>query len=55
MMKRRRFLQLAGTAAAGAAVRASSIASLIRSQEVLVAIGGRSLGDGEAIRVRTGE
>jgi len=55
MMKRRRFLQLAGTAAAGAAVRASSFASLIRSQEVLVAIGGRSLGDGEAIRVRTGE
>jgi FtsP/CotA-like multicopper oxidase with cupredoxin domain len=55
MMRRRRFLQLAGTAAAGAAVRASSFASLIRSQEVLVAIGGRSLGDGEAIRVRTGE
>jgi FtsP/CotA-like multicopper oxidase with cupredoxin domain len=55
MMNRRRFLQLAGTAAAGAAVRASSFASLIRSQEVLVAIGGRSLGDGEAIRVRTGE
>jgi FtsP/CotA-like multicopper oxidase with cupredoxin domain len=55
MMKRRRFLQLAGIAAAGAAVRASSFASLIRGQEVLVAIGGRSLGDGEAIRVRTGE
>jgi FtsP/CotA-like multicopper oxidase with cupredoxin domain len=55
MMKRRRFLQLAGTAAAGAAVRTSAFASLIHSQEIFVAIGGKSLGAGEAIRVRTGE
>jgi FtsP/CotA-like multicopper oxidase with cupredoxin domain len=53
-MKRRRFLQLAGTAAAGAAVRRFSFASLTQSPEVFIRIGGRSLGD-EAIRVRTGE
>jgi FtsP/CotA-like multicopper oxidase with cupredoxin domain len=53
-MKRRRFLQLAGTAAAGAAVRTSSFASLTQTPEVFIRIGGRSLGS-EAIRVRTGE
>ena len=55
MMKRRRFLQLAGTAAAGAAMRTSSFASLIQEQEVFAAIGGKSLGAGETIRVRTGD
>jgi FtsP/CotA-like multicopper oxidase with cupredoxin domain len=55
MMKRRRFLQLAGTAAAGAAVRTSAFASLIHDREVFIAIGGKSLGAGEVIRVRTGE
>jgi FtsP/CotA-like multicopper oxidase with cupredoxin domain len=55
MMKRRRFLQLAGTAAVGASVRTSSFASLIQNQEVLITIGDKSLGAGEAIRVRTGE
>jgi FtsP/CotA-like multicopper oxidase with cupredoxin domain len=54
MMKRRRFLQLAGTVAAGAAVRTSSFASLIQGREVFIAIGGKSLGV-EAIRVRAGE
>jgi FtsP/CotA-like multicopper oxidase with cupredoxin domain len=54
-MKRRRFLQLAGTAAAGAAIRTSALASLTRGQEVFIAIRGKSLGAGEAIRVRTGE
>ncbi|HXP10187.1 MAG TPA: hypothetical protein VN828_16905 [Acidobacteriaceae bacterium] len=53
-MKRRRFLQLAGTAAAGAAVRASSFAALTQDPEIFIRIGGRSLG-AEAIRVRTGE
>jgi FtsP/CotA-like multicopper oxidase with cupredoxin domain len=55
MMKRRRFLQMAGTAAAGAAMRTSSFASLNQEQEVFVTIGGKSLGAAEAIRVRTGE
>jgi FtsP/CotA-like multicopper oxidase with cupredoxin domain len=54
MMKRRHFLQLAGTAAAGAAVRASSFASLIQDREVFITIGGKSLGV-EAICVRAGE
>jgi FtsP/CotA-like multicopper oxidase with cupredoxin domain len=54
-MKRRRFLQLAGTAAAAAAVRTSAFASLIHDQEVFLTIGGKSLGAGETIRVRTGE
>src|ERR1700722_3714845 len=53
-MKRRRFLQLAGTAAAGAAVRASSFAALTQAPEVFIRIGSKSLGS-EAIRVRTGE
>jgi FtsP/CotA-like multicopper oxidase with cupredoxin domain len=53
-MKRRRFLQLAGTAAAGAALRTSSFASLTQTSQVFIRIGGRSLGS-EAIRVRTGE
>ena len=53
-MKRRRFLQLAGTAAAAAAVRTSSFASLTQPPEVFIRIGGRSLG-AQAIRVRTGE
>jgi FtsP/CotA-like multicopper oxidase with cupredoxin domain len=54
-MKRRRFLQLAGTAAAAAAVRAPSFASLIHDQEVFITIGDKSLGAVETIRVRTGE
>jgi FtsP/CotA-like multicopper oxidase with cupredoxin domain len=53
-MKRRRFLQLAGTAAAAAAVHASSFASLTQLPEIFIRIGGRSLG-AEAIRVRTGQ
>lgn len=53
-MKRRRFLQLAGTAAAGAAVRASSFAALTQAPEVIIRIGGKSLG-AEEICVRTGE
>jgi len=53
-MKRRCFLQLAGTAAAGAAVRASSFAALTQAPEVIIRIGGKSLG-AEEIRVRTGE
>jgi FtsP/CotA-like multicopper oxidase with cupredoxin domain len=53
-MKRRRFLQLAGTAVTGAAVRPFSFASLTRPPEVFIRIGGRSLGS-EVIRVRTGE
>jgi FtsP/CotA-like multicopper oxidase with cupredoxin domain len=55
MMKRRRFLQLAGTAAAGAAMRRSSFASLMQDREVFITVGGRSLGAGETIRVQTGE
>ena len=54
-MKRRRFLQWAGTAAAGAAVRASAFASLVQGREVFITVGDKSLGDGAAIRVRTGE
>jgi len=54
MMKRRGFLQLAGTAAACAAVRASSFASVIQDREVFITVGDRSLG-AETIRVRTGE
>jgi FtsP/CotA-like multicopper oxidase with cupredoxin domain len=54
-MKRRRFLQLAGTVAAGAAVGAPSSASLVQDREVLIRIGDKSLGAGEAIRVRGGE
>ena len=54
-MKRRRFLQLAGTTAAAAAVRTSAFAPLIRDQEVVIAIRGKSLSAGEAIRVQTGE
>ena len=53
-MKRRRFLQLSGTFAGGAAVRASSFASLIRDREVFITIGDKSLG-AEAISVRNGE
>jgi FtsP/CotA-like multicopper oxidase with cupredoxin domain len=53
-MKRRRFLQLAGTVAAGA-VRAPSFASLIQDREVFIRIGGKSLGAGETIHVRAGE
>ena len=53
-MKRRCFLQLAGTAAAGAAVRASSFAALTQAPEVIIRIGGKSLG-AEEICVRTGE
>jgi FtsP/CotA-like multicopper oxidase with cupredoxin domain len=53
-MKRRRFLQLAGTVGAGAAVRVSSFASLIQDRQVLITVGGKSLG-AEAIRVRSGE
>jgi FtsP/CotA-like multicopper oxidase with cupredoxin domain len=53
-MKRRRFLQLAGIVGAGAAVRASSFASLIQDRQVLITVGGKSLG-AEAIRVRSGE
>jgi FtsP/CotA-like multicopper oxidase with cupredoxin domain len=51
-MKRRRFLQLAGAAAA---VRTSALASLMHQQEVFIRIGDRSLGIGEAIHVRAGE
>jgi FtsP/CotA-like multicopper oxidase with cupredoxin domain len=54
-MKRRRFLQVAGTVAASAAVHASSFASLIQGREVFIRIGDKSLGAGEAIRVRAGE
>jgi FtsP/CotA-like multicopper oxidase with cupredoxin domain len=54
MMKRRRFLQLAGAVAAGAAAHASSFASLIQDREVFIAVGGKSLG-AEAIHVRNGE
>jgi len=54
-MKRRRFLQLAGTTAAGAIVRTSSFASLIHDREVSITIGGPSLGAAEAIQVRAGE
>jgi FtsP/CotA-like multicopper oxidase with cupredoxin domain len=54
-MKRRRFLQLAGTVAAGAAVRAPSFASLIQDREVFIRIGDKSLGAEETIRVRAGE
>jgi FtsP/CotA-like multicopper oxidase with cupredoxin domain len=54
-MKRRSFLQLAGTVAAGAAVRASSFASLIQEREVFIRIGDKSLGAEETIRVRAGE
>jgi FtsP/CotA-like multicopper oxidase with cupredoxin domain len=53
-MKRRRFLQLGGTAATGAAVRASSFGSLIHDPEILIRIGRKSLG-AQAIPVRTGE
>jgi FtsP/CotA-like multicopper oxidase with cupredoxin domain len=54
MMKRRRFLQLAGTIAAGSTVRTSCFASLVRDGEVVIRVGDKSLG-AEAIRVRTGE
>jgi FtsP/CotA-like multicopper oxidase with cupredoxin domain len=54
-MKRRRFLQLAGMSAAAGAMRTSAFASLIQEQEVFLTIGGKSLGAGEAIRVRAGE
>jgi len=53
-MKRRRFLQLAGTVGAGATVRASSFASVIQNREVFISVGGRSLG-ADAIGVRSGE
>jgi len=48
-MKRRRFLQLAAGAAAGAVIRPAS------GQEVFVKIGDGKLGPGEALRVRSGE
>ncbi len=54
-MKRRRFLQLAGTVAAGAAVRAPSFASMIQDREVFIRIGDKSLGAEETIRVLAGE
>ncbi len=54
-MKRRRFLQLAAGTAAAAAVRATAFASVNRDQEVFLAIRDRSLGAGDAIRVRAGE
>ena len=54
-MKRRRFLQLAGTVAAGAAVRAPSFASLIQDREVFIRIGDKSLGAEETIRAGAGE
>jgi hypothetical protein len=49
MMKRRRFLQLAAGAAAGAVIRPAS------GQEVFMTIGGGKPGLGEALRVRCGE
>jgi FtsP/CotA-like multicopper oxidase with cupredoxin domain len=55
MMKRRRFLQLAGTVAAGSAVRTPSFASLIQDREVFIRIGDKSLGAEETIRIRAGE
>jgi FtsP/CotA-like multicopper oxidase with cupredoxin domain len=54
-MKRRRFLQLAGMSAAAGGARTSAFASLIQEEEVFLTIGGKSLGVGEAIRVRAGE
>jgi FtsP/CotA-like multicopper oxidase with cupredoxin domain len=55
MMKRRRFLQLAGTAAAAAAARTSSFASLVQDREVLITVSGKSLGVNNTIPVRTGD
>jgi FtsP/CotA-like multicopper oxidase with cupredoxin domain len=54
-MKRRRFLQLAGVAAAAAAVRTPAFASLNHDQEVFIAIRDKWLDAGEAILVRAGE
>ena len=54
-MKRRRFLQLAASAAAGAAVRTTAFASLNHDQEVFLVIRDQSLGAGDAVRVRAGE
>ena len=54
-MKRRRFLQLAGTAAAAGAVRTSALASLWHDRGVFIAIGDQSLCAEDAIRVRSGE
>ena len=54
-MKRRRFLQLAAGAAAGAAVRTTAFASLNHDQEIFLAIRDQSLGAGDAVRVRAGQ
>ena len=54
-MKRRRFLQLAAGTAAAAAVHTTAFASVNREQEIFLAIRGRMLDAGDAIRVRAGE
>lgn len=54
-MKRRRFLQLAASAAAGAALHTPARASLHPHQEIFIAIRDRLAGPDDPIRVRSGE
>jgi len=54
-MKRRRFLQLAASTAAAAAVRTTAFASLNHDQEVFLAIRDQSLGAGDPVRVQAGK
>ncbi len=54
-MKRRRFLQLAASTAAAAAVRTTAFASPNHDQEVLLAIRDQIARGGDAIRVQAGE
>ena len=54
-MKRRRFLQLAASIAAAAAVRTIAFASLNHDQEVFLMIRDQMLDAGDAVRVGAGE